>query len=171
MKELNNGKPRVVVIPEEEAVFWLDEQGDWRNEHGPFEHPRIIEYFHSSIKHDFSGYYVEQVNGDVLERVYFPYKDTALFVFKVISGAIPVLVLNTGRRIELDPAALFMDDEDIYVRLDGVKAKFVKHGLKAIAKMIDFEKMTITVNGRQHSLSTKRKKGFRSFLKDLFKKI
>src|SRR3989339_1813713 len=107
MDKISRNKRRIVVIPREEAVFWMDENGDWQNEHGRFENRRIIEYFHASIKHDFCGFYVEQENGDILERVYFPYEDTALFVFMAADG---ILTLNTGEKISLDPTNLFMEN-------------------------------------------------------------
>lgn len=159
------------MIPREEAVFWMDENGDWWNEHGRFEKRRIIEYFHASIRHDFCGFYVEQENGDILERVYFPYIDTALFVIRIIDGENPKAVLNTGIKIDLDPAALFMENDNLYIRVNGVKAKFIKQGLEEVLKLIDPEKMAIKINGRQYPMGIEKNKGFVDFLKDFFKKI
>jgi hypothetical protein len=68
-----------IIIPKERAIFWLDKNGRWHNAHGEFEHKKIIDYFHSSIKRDENGYYLFQKRGDVQEKVYFHYEDTALF--------------------------------------------------------------------------------------------
>ncbi|MDJ0803659.1 MAG: MFS transporter permease, partial [Desulfobacterales bacterium] len=76
-----------IVIPKDQAVFWLDRHGFWRNRHGRFERPRIIAKFHAAIGRDAQGYYLSQTNGDVREKIYFPYEDTALFVFDVRIGA------------------------------------------------------------------------------------
>ncbi|PIE62260.1 MAG: MFS transporter permease, partial [Desulfobacterales bacterium] len=75
-----------VIIPKEKAVFWMNGDGVWHNEHGPFEHPKIIRHFHNSIHKDENGYYLCQEREDVREKVYFPYEDTAIFVFQVIPG-------------------------------------------------------------------------------------
>ena len=49
-----------IIISKENAVFWMDNQGHWQNEHGPIEHPRIIKYFNACIRKDTSGYFVHQ---------------------------------------------------------------------------------------------------------------
>ncbi len=41
-----------IVIPKERAVFWMDEHGNWNNEHGRFENRRIIKKFNTSICKD-----------------------------------------------------------------------------------------------------------------------
>ena len=94
-------KPAAVVIPKEEAVFWMDGNGCWRNAHGRFRHKKVIDYFHASISRDDDGYFVSQVRDGIVEKVYFRYEATALFVFDVIPGEEVDLVLNTGRRIRL----------------------------------------------------------------------
>ena len=78
------------------AVFGLDARGRWQHvEQGLFENPRIIAYFHSCIRKDEMGYHLVQDHGHIREKVYFPYEDTALFVFDVLKGDPPILVLNT----------------------------------------------------------------------------
>ena len=62
-----------VVIPRENAVFWMDAEGRWCNRHGRFAHKRIIDYFNRSIGRDAMGYFVTQVRGDIREKVYFPH--------------------------------------------------------------------------------------------------
>jgi len=49
-----------IVIPKENAVFWMDGNGDWRNEHGRFRKKKIIDYFNAAIHKDENGYYVCQ---------------------------------------------------------------------------------------------------------------
>ena len=41
----NNANLKEVVIFKEEAVFWMDNQGRWHNQYGPFQHKRVIDYF------------------------------------------------------------------------------------------------------------------------------
>ena len=99
------GEKRVeIVIPREKAVFWLDRNGRWRNHDGLFRNPRIIEHFHSAIRRDDGGYYLSQEREGVREKVYFPYEDTALFVVDVKTVEPAELILNTRRRLPLDPA-------------------------------------------------------------------
>ncbi|MCP4022082.1 MAG: MFS transporter permease, partial [Desulfobacteraceae bacterium] len=62
-----------IIIPKEDAVFWMDKHGIWHNEHGPFEHPKIIKYFNASIQKDDQGYYVNQATGEFEEKVYFSF--------------------------------------------------------------------------------------------------
>ncbi len=47
-----------IVIPKDEAIFWLGKNGRWHNAHGEFQHKKIIDYFHSSIKKDDNGYFL-----------------------------------------------------------------------------------------------------------------
>jgi len=76
-----------IVIPKEEAVFFLDKQGFWRHkEQGKFENRKIIDSFHSGIRNDEYGYHLRQRLGNRIEKVYFSCEDTALFVFDVIKG-------------------------------------------------------------------------------------
>jgi len=77
-------KIKEIVVPREDAVFWLDGNGFWHNREEKFTHRKIINYFHSSIRKDKKGYYLFQVHPGYREKVYFPYEDTALFVFEVV---------------------------------------------------------------------------------------
>lgn len=126
---------REIVVPAEEATFWMDRAGYWCNRHGRLEHKKIIAHFHASIGRDADGYFVSQVNGDVLEKVYFRYEDTALFVVDVLPGETIVLVLNTGRRIVLDPKTLFICKDHLYAR-DG--AELIKFNGNSMLKMSRF---------------------------------
>ncbi|MBW1695092.1 MAG: hypothetical protein JRJ41_13325 [Deltaproteobacteria bacterium] len=69
---MNQRGIKEVVVPKEDAVFWLDAFGRWHNEHGTFEHKKIINFFHSSIRKDADGYYLYQKRDDsIIEKVYF----------------------------------------------------------------------------------------------------
>ncbi len=125
------------VIPKEDAVFWLDKNGCWRNAHGKFEHSKIIDYFHSCIKRDQGGYYLSQANGNYKEKVYFPYEDQALFVFDVIRQDEITLILNTKKRIVLDPENLLIKDDSLYMRMGDETIKFVEHGLMKMAPFLE----------------------------------
>jgi hypothetical protein len=127
-----------ITIPKEDAVFWLDAEGRWHNEHGPFEHPKVSAYFHACIQHDADGYYVGQQRDAVYEKVYFRYADTALFVFGVQDQAGQLLLrLNTGRRVELDPAHLYVKDDHLYIKTDQGPARFNQKSLMQISNRID----------------------------------
>ena len=127
------------VIFKEDAVFWLDKNGCWRNVHGKFEHNKIIDYFHSCIKRDQNGYYLSQVNGNYREKVYFPYEDQALFVFDVLRQNEITLVLNTKKQIVLDPESLYIKDDSLYMRMGNETIKFVEHGLMKMAPLLEDE--------------------------------
>ena len=73
-----------IIIPKENAVFRMDGNGVWHNEHGKIEHPKIIKYFHQSIGKDDRGYFVFQTTDEFEEKVYFPYEETAMFVFDIL---------------------------------------------------------------------------------------
>jgi len=126
------------TIPKEDAVFWLDAEGRWHNEHGPFEHPKVSAYFHTCIQRDADGYYVGQQRDAVYEKVYFRYEDTALFVFGLEDrGATTTLRLNTGLEIDLNPEDLFVKDDHLYTRTDLGPARFNQKCLLQIAGRIE----------------------------------
>jgi hypothetical protein len=133
---------KVFVVPKEDAVFWLDAQGRWHNKYGVFEHKKIISYFHSSIRKDTGGYYVFQKHDDkTMEKVYFKYEDTALFVFDLKiqknSGEIR-LILNTRQEIPLDPEALFVQNENLYTIHAGHRIKFIDRVMLKLADRLEF---------------------------------
>jgi hypothetical protein len=126
-----------VVIPRESAVFRLDGQGYWRNSDGRFKNKKIVDYFHSSIDRDEGGYFVRQDKGDVMEKVYFPYDDTALFVVDITFGPDIVLTLNTGKKCPLDPAQLFIRDDNLYVQTPDERIKFSERALVKISERLE----------------------------------
>ena len=127
-----------IIIPKEKAVFRLDKNGTWHNEHGKFGHAKIIRYFHQSICKDEKGYHLRQVRDGFVEKVYFPYEETAMFVFDVkgdVNGL--VLVLNTGETLALDPATLFSKNDSLYVKTGEHLIKFAQDALVKISRFLD----------------------------------
>lgn len=150
-------KRKEIVIPKEQAVFWLDKNGRWLNETGPFEHKKIIQYFHSCIKRDGHGYFLYQARENYAEKVYFRYEDQALFVFDVIQQNDVILVLNTGRKIKLKPLRLFIENDCLYMHLDREIIKFAENGLLKIAHLIEEidKQFYIRVKNRRYRIPTK----------------
>jgi hypothetical protein len=126
-----------IVIPREKAVFWLDGDGRWHNAHGPFQHKKIIDYFHASIQKDQNGYYLFQETEERREKVYFRYDDTALFVFDVIQDDSLLLVLNTGERLPLRPEGLFVENDALYFRRGEERIKFTQRCLMKISDRLE----------------------------------
>jgi hypothetical protein len=144
-----------VVIPKEKAVFRLDANGCWHNQGGRFRNKKIIDFFHASIRKDARGYFLRQNRGNCVERVYFPYEDTALFVFKVIPGTPVELVLNTGARLSLEPRKLFVQNDSLYVADGEQRVKFTERSLMAISGLMTFENENyfITQAGRKYPIA------------------
>jgi len=147
-------KNKEVVIPKEDAVFWLDKDGYWHNKDEKFQHRKIINYFHSSIRKDKSGYHLMQTHRDHREKVYFPYEDTALFVFDILQQEDVVLILNTKKRIPLRPKKLFIKDDSLYMHVADEHIKFTENALLRIAKLLEYEKdeCFIRVRGRRYRI-------------------
>jgi hypothetical protein len=141
-----------IVIPKEKAVFWLDKNGIWHNEHGKFEHPKIISYFHKSIRKDDNGYHVFQLRDQCEEKVYFPYEDTALFVFD-LKGA-DTLVLNTTDTLPLDPAQLFTRNDNLYIQTTEHCIKFGQRALMKISRLLveKNDQLFLVCNGTAHNI-------------------
>jgi hypothetical protein len=128
---------REIVVPAEEATFWMDRWGNWCNRHGRFEHRKIIAYFNAAIMRDEQGYFVSQINGNVREKVYFRYEETALFVFDVQPGEALKLVLNTGREVGLKPGMLFIRNDHLYAREGDELIKFNEGSMLKISHFFD----------------------------------
>lgn len=126
-----------VVIPKENAVFWMDGRGRWCNRHGCFEHKRIIDYFNRAIRRDQDGYYVTQLRGNIREKVYFAYEETPLFVVRVTAGESLHLVLNTGERLSLDPTQLHVGSDQLYQRRGDELIKFSERALMDLAPLLE----------------------------------
>ncbi len=149
-----NAAPIEIVIPREKAVFWLDRNGRWRNSDGPFRNRRIIDYFHSAIRRDAAGYYVCQEREGLREKVYFPFEDTALFAVAVETGEPAEIILNTGRRLPLDPQALFIENDALYTLAEEERVKFTDRALMKLSELLEFEGETyfIRLAGRRHPI-------------------
>jgi len=139
--------PKQIIIAKKDAVFWLDRHGQWHNQAGAFKHKKIIDHFHASIQKDKNGYHLFQSRGDHTEKVYFNYEDTALFVFDLISEKDEIiLVLNTRKKMKLEPHQLFIKDDNLYVRSDNDRIKFTERALLQISKLIDYENDQYVLN-------------------------
>jgi len=130
-------KKKQIIIPKEDAVFRMDKNGDWHNKHGKFEHPKIIRYFNASIKKDAKGYYVCQETDELIEKVYFHYEDTALFVLDIKTNEDILLILNNTDTIKLDPDQLFSRDDNLYLQTPEHQIKFKDRALLKISKFMD----------------------------------
>ena len=148
-------KKKEIVINQDQAVFWLDANGCWQNENGKFRHQKIIDYFHSCIKHDRQGYYLYQKNGRHAEKVYFRYEDQALFVFNVIRQDGVTLVLNTKKQIKLKPRKLFIKNDCLYMHMGEEIIKFAEQGLMQIAPLLEEKngQLFIRIKGRRYAIS------------------
>ena len=146
---------KTIIIPKDKAVFWLDKHGRWNNVHGKFEHKKIIEYFHASIKKDRNGYYLGQTTEDSIEKVYFHYEDTVLFVFDVVIGEDITLILNTGRQIKLRPRKLSMKADNLYMHIGAERIKFSERSLMIISDLIECveEQYFIRVKNRRYKIN------------------
>ena len=146
------------VVPKEEAVFWLDAYGRWHNKHGVFEHKKIIDYFHSSIRKDAEGYHlIQKHDNDTIEKVYFKCEDTALFVFDVKtqddSDKIR-LILNTKDEIPLTPENLFVQNDNLYMEHAGHRIKFIDRAMLKLAHRLKFDqhRYYIEFSGRTYDI-------------------
>lgn len=154
---MDNSSLPVRIITKEKAIFWLDKEGYWRHRHEKFRHPKIIAHFHSCIQKDEHGYYLTQDHSEFREKVYFPYEDTALFVFEIQEhdkGII--LTLNTGNKITLDPDKLFIENDHLYMDLDRERVKFSDRVLVTLSKYMQFDeekdKIWINYQGRSWTI-------------------
>jgi len=133
------GPEKEIIVPKENAVFWMDARGRWCNQHGPFKHKRIIDYFNGAVYKDAKGYHVAQRSNGVLEKVYFCYDETPLFVVALLFDAPIKMILNTRAEIELIPAQLFLRNDNLYYRFGDEFAKFNEHALLKISERLTFD--------------------------------
>lgn len=128
---------KTIIIPKEKAVFWMDKNGTWHNEHGKFEHPKIIRHFNRSIQKDDQGYYLAQATEEVEEKVYFPHEDSVLFVVDVCLEDPLKLTLNTAKTICLDPTQLFTRNDSLYMETPEHCIKFSPHALVQLSRQME----------------------------------
>jgi hypothetical protein len=135
-----------IVINKEDAVFWMDQYGCWRNSGGKFRIRKIIDLFHQSIEKDDDGYFITQGRDGIREKVYFRVEDTALFVFEVLINDDIVLILNTGNRLTLDPGQLYIRDDHLYLVFDNERIKFSERALMQISSIIEEEENHLVIH-------------------------
>ena len=154
MKTERDDRPTELIIPMEKAVFWMDGQGRWHNQHGPFEHKKIIDHFNAAIQKDADGYFVGQSHDGVYEKVYFPYQDTALFVTDLIWGDPVQMFMNTGQRLDLSPELLFIRNDNLFYQNGDEIIKFSQHALIKISEKIEFSESgcSIRLKGVSYSV-------------------
>jgi len=126
-----------IIIKKEDAVFWMDANGRWHNQHGEFEHKRVIDYFNRSIQHDADGYFVSQQRGELIEKVYFPYEETAFFVVGVVTNNDVWLLLNTGKKIALDPKSLTIKNDSLFIQADNQLIKFNDRSMIKLSNLFE----------------------------------
>ncbi len=145
-------KNQEITISKEDAVFWMDGNGRWHNQHGEFEHKKVIAYFNQSIGYDADGYFVSQVRGDVVEKVYFPYQETALFVVDILGNDNVRLLLNTRKQVPLNPEKLFVRNDTLFMHFENQLIKFTDRGMIKLSDRLDDlnGQFTIRFNGVRH---------------------
>lgn len=143
-----------IVISKEDAVFWMDGNGRWHNQHGEFEHKKVVAYFNRSIGYDADGYFVSQVRGDIQEKVYFPYQETALFVVDIIQNGDLELLLNTQKQVPLNPEKLFIRNDNLFMHFENQLIKFTDRSMIKLSDRFDDAngKFTIQLNGNRYTL-------------------
>lgn len=150
-------KKREIIIAKEDAVFWMDGNGRWHNQHGEFEHKKVIAYFNQSIGYDAEGYFVSQVRGDVVEKVYFPYQETALFVVDIIQNDDLRLLLNTRKQVPLNPEKLYISNDTLFMHFDRQLIKFTDRSMIKLSDRLDDTngKFTLHLKGVTHTIQEK----------------
>lgn len=126
-----------VVVNSADAVFWMDENGVWHNEHGKFEHPKIIAHFNRSIRKDADGFYLYQKGDGFEEKVYFRYGETAFFAVDVSLKDPMRLLLNTGVRMDLDPSMLYTRNDCLYLETGEGLIKFTDRALVKLSSRME----------------------------------
>jgi hypothetical protein len=130
-------KVKEVIIPKEKAVFWMDGNGRWTNENGPFKHKKLIDYFNKSIGWDAKGFFVSQELNGICEKVYFRYQETALFAVDASIAADIELLLNTRQRIPLDCRKLYVKNDRLFMRYQDTSVKFTDRCMLQVSAYIE----------------------------------
>jgi hypothetical protein len=150
-------KNQEIIIKKEDAVFWMDGNGRWYNQHGEFEHKKVIAYFNQSIQYDSDGYFVSQVRGDMVEKVYFPYQETALFAVDILQHDEVRLLLNTRKRVPLNPEKLFIRNDTLFMHFENQLIKFSDRSMIKLSDRLDDAngQLTIHLNGLPYAIQEK----------------
>ena len=128
---------KTIIIPKEEAVFYMDGNGKWKNKYGDIEKKTIVDYFNSCINYDNDGFFLSQINNGIYEKVYFPYEETALFVNHINFEKGLELILNTGEKIDFIPDKIFILNDNLYMHYKNVKVKFNERTLTNLSKYFE----------------------------------
>jgi hypothetical protein len=126
-----------IVIPKENAVFWMDGNGRWHNVHGLFQHKKLIDYFNMSIGRDSGGFFVGQERGDIREKVYFRCDETALFAVDIVVGSAITILLNTREKIKLDPEKLYIKNDFLFMHYQDTLIKFTDRCMMSLSGYIE----------------------------------
>ena len=147
-------KNREIIISKEDAVFWMDGTGRWHNQHGEFEHKKVVAYFNRSIRYDANGYFVSQVRDDMVEKVYFSYQETALFAVDVIQNDDLHLLLNTQKQIPLNPEKLFIRNDTLFMHFENQLIKFTGRSMIKLSDRFDDAngQFTLHLNGGAYTI-------------------
>jgi len=147
-------KNREIIISKEDAVFWMDGNGRWHNQHGEFEHKKVVAYFNRSIRYDANGYFVSQVRDDMLEKVYFSYQETALFAVDVIQNDDLHLLLNTQKQVPLNPEKLFIRNDTLFMHFENQLIKFTGRSMIKLSDRFDDAngQFTLHLNGGAYTI-------------------
>ncbi len=129
----------MVVIPKENAVFWMDGRGRWCNRHGRFEQKKIIDYFNTAIDKDDGGFFVCHEKEGRIEKVYFHCEDTALFVTDIRTGTPAILILNTGSQVTLQYGNLYIKNDSLFANCDDNCIKFTERCLLKMSRWMEYE--------------------------------
>ena len=150
-------KKREIIIKKEDAVFWMDGNGRWHNQHGEFEHKKVVAYFNRSIGYDADGYFVSQARGDVVEKVYFRYQETALFAVDIIHNDDLRLLLNTRKQVPLNPKKLFIRNDNLFMHFENQLIKFTDRSTIKLSDRLDDAngQFTIHLKGVRYTIQEK----------------
>jgi hypothetical protein len=108
---------------------------------------------------DENGYFVLHDKGEIWEKVYFPYEDTALFVFGMRggdNGKDICLVLNTGREIALEPDKLYIHQDRLYMMHGNERIKFAERAMIKMANMMEEDengRLVMCAGGRAYTIT------------------
>ena len=132
-----NQQMKDIIISKEDAVFWMDGNGRWHNENGPFRHKKLIAYFNTSIGRDPDGFFVGQERGDVREKVYFRCEETAFFAVDIAVESVMTILLNTQKRIKLDPEKLYIKNDCLFMHYQDTCIKFTDRCMMRLSGYIE----------------------------------
>ena len=146
---MNDNLP-VIEINADDAVFWMDERGRWCNVHGPFENPRIIDRFNRALHRDTKGYFVTQERDGIREKVYFNYVDTPLTAVAILGTPPQTILLNSRKRLTLDPSALYILNDTIFMREKDERIRFSERAMISLAPFLKEtdQGLTVTIGDR-----------------------